>query len=453
MDISPVNSSKMAVATVDHLWRSINGGATWLDITSNIPVQIQSGRLIMDITYHNTVENTFWINLSGYSTNRVFKTTDNGSTFSLISDGLPNVPTDILVQNNLVTTYDELYIATEAGVFVKIGDQPWLPFNNNMPKVDCNGLAIYYDGTGSRLRCGTWGRGVWESDLFSIGSGVHCIWTGTSSNDWWDANNWSFYTVPDANSYVGIPEGCPNYPVVTGSYVTVKELTVYPNATLNIGANLVTVNENVHMYGSLIMSDNSSALRVLKDLTWYAGSIVDIQGTSASIQVERDLVFNSGTILDFSNSTVFMGGGTYDSEIIINSPSISFNKITLDKSSFRIVTFSSTYGLNKLKVLGNFTIFPNNHFLFDSPADFFLTGSFTNYGSFEFLNGAFKYAGGSTNIAGNSYCYFNDLVIDGNTSTYLTLDFDATIAGDLEIIHGSIDPLTYDLYIYGDWNN
>jgi len=453
MDIAPSNTDHLALATVKHLFVSTNAGATWTDVTANLPFIPNKWRLILDITYKNNDDDTFWITMGSYDEHGVYETTDHGATWTNISEGLPEVPARCIIQNTLVSSYTELYCATNMGVFLKIGGQPWLLFNNNLPKVCCSWLTIHYDGADSKLRCGTWGRGAWESDLFSTEAGMLCIWTGENSNNWWDANNWNFTSVPDVNSYVAIPAGCPNDPLVTGAWTEIKELTIYPGANLTIGNNILIVEENADIYGTLVITDNTGSLKVKKDLTWYTGSSADIQADNAIIIVERNWEFAGGSDVDLNNGYVYMSGGDYNSDIIINSPSCSFHHLVLDKSSFMIVTCSSSYSLNTMTVNGTFNILTNNYFIYDCPGNFVLNGSFINSGSFEFINGALKYAGGLSVLSGDPYCYFNDLILDGTASTYLTLDFNATIAGDLDIINGSLDPLTNDLYIYGNWNN
>jgi len=63
------------------------------------------------------------------------------------------------------------------------------------------------------------------------------------------------------------------------------------------------------------------------------------------------------------------------------------------------------------------------------------------------------YAGQLSVVATNGNSYFNDLTVDGGTLTYLSLDSDTWINGDLHLVEGSLDPLSNDLYILGNWTN
>ncbi|MDZ7845411.1 MAG: hypothetical protein U5L96_00750 [Owenweeksia sp.] len=84
-----------------------------------------------------------------------------GPTFS---GGLPNVPVNcVTIENNDVHS---LYIGTDLGVFYRDSLQTeWVSFNANLPNVIVNELVIDY--TNRKLRAATYGRGLWESPLFS----------------------------------------------------------------------------------------------------------------------------------------------------------------------------------------------------------------------------------------------------------------------------------------------
>jgi len=54
-------------------------------------------------------------------------------------------------------------------LYIKDGTNNWKLFNTGMPKVTVCDLNIYYasNSVNSKLRAATWGRGLWESDLFA----------------------------------------------------------------------------------------------------------------------------------------------------------------------------------------------------------------------------------------------------------------------------------------------
>ncbi|HHH54909.1 MAG TPA: PKD domain-containing protein, partial [Bacteroidetes bacterium] len=150
-----------------YLWKTINGGANnnWTNISVNLP-----DNLITSITVKNDDPNTVWITLGGYDSKVVYQSTNGGNTWSNISSGLPDIPANTIVQNIQNHNKTELYIGTDFGVYLKLGSSNWTLFNSNLPKVVVNDLEIYYDATPgySKLRAATYGRGLWESDLFSV---------------------------------------------------------------------------------------------------------------------------------------------------------------------------------------------------------------------------------------------------------------------------------------------
>jgi hypothetical protein len=147
------------------LHKSTNGGSTWTNITGSLPVS--SG----EITYvcvKNDDPNTVWVSLGGYNSNAVYQTTNGGTSWTNISAGLPQIPAMSIIQNIQNTNKVELYVAMTQGVWVKYGSANWASYSSGLPNVFCTELEIYYDNTtpsNSRLRVGTYGRGLWESDL------------------------------------------------------------------------------------------------------------------------------------------------------------------------------------------------------------------------------------------------------------------------------------------------
>ncbi len=164
--VAPSNSACIYAATSSILYRTTNGGSSWSNITGIIPVG--SG----DITYiciKNDDPNTVWVSLGGYNTTRVYQTTNGGTSWTNISAGLPSIPVMCLIQNKQNTSQIELYAGTDVGVYLKAGSANWMLFSNGLPNVVVTDLDIYYNATpaNSRIRAGTFGRGVWQSDLYA----------------------------------------------------------------------------------------------------------------------------------------------------------------------------------------------------------------------------------------------------------------------------------------------
>ena len=151
----------------DSVWKTTDGGSTWSNITGSLPT---NSCHITYVAVKYTDESTIWVSLGEYSAYGVFESTDGGATWHDISTGLPAVPVMCVVQNRQNTTGNELYAATDLGVYARIGNSNWFSYNNSLPNVVVTELEIYYDDgnpSNSRLRAATYGRGLWESDLWS----------------------------------------------------------------------------------------------------------------------------------------------------------------------------------------------------------------------------------------------------------------------------------------------
>jgi photosystem II stability/assembly factor-like uncharacterized protein/PKD repeat protein len=162
LDISPANNQVIWVTKAGALYKTANGGTTWTTIT-NVP----SGS-ISSITCDNVDPNKAWITYSGFTNSaKVFQTNDQGLTWINLSGSIPNIPVNYIKHVN--NSNDGLYIGTDIGVFYKDATLTvWQPFNAGLPIVPVTQLAIYYP-TG-KLRASTYGRGMWESDLYVPGS-------------------------------------------------------------------------------------------------------------------------------------------------------------------------------------------------------------------------------------------------------------------------------------------
>ena len=71
---------------------------------------------------------------------------------------------------NCITYYnntnDDVYIGTDVGVYYRNASMTsWIPFMTGLPNVIVNDIDIFYP-TG-KIRAGTYGRGVWQSDKYS----------------------------------------------------------------------------------------------------------------------------------------------------------------------------------------------------------------------------------------------------------------------------------------------
>jgi photosystem II stability/assembly factor-like uncharacterized protein len=142
------------------IYKTTNGGITWTTLTlTNFPANTPIVALHLDITNPQII----YVGLASYSGASVYRSTDGGATWANYSTGLPQVPT-----NCFVTTRGhadgEIFVGTDIGVYRR-GNRltTWESFSQQLPAVPVSGLEIFYPT--SKLRAGTYGRGLWESLL------------------------------------------------------------------------------------------------------------------------------------------------------------------------------------------------------------------------------------------------------------------------------------------------
>lgn len=147
------------------LWKSDLNGQNYTSVYTGLP-----GNQVMDIAIDDDDYDHVYVSLGGYDYNVVYETTDGGSTWTDISSGLPPVPAGAIVINEQNTTEHEIYVGTDAGIFVKVGSEPWRLFNNGIPLVSITDLEIYYDATpaNSKIYAATYGRDTWVSDMYTV---------------------------------------------------------------------------------------------------------------------------------------------------------------------------------------------------------------------------------------------------------------------------------------------
>jgi PKD repeat protein len=159
---APSNSLVLYAASSTNIYKTTNGGSTWASITAGLP---SGNAQITRIAVDNTDANNVFVTFSGYVVaNKVYSSINGGLTWVNISAGLPNLPANSIVYVN--NSNDAIYVGTDVGVYFRDGSMSaWTPFMNGLPNVIVNDLEIFYPT--NKLRAATYGRGIWQSDLFS----------------------------------------------------------------------------------------------------------------------------------------------------------------------------------------------------------------------------------------------------------------------------------------------
>lgn len=234
--ICPSNSNYIYVGKSSDIYRTSDGGGSWDNITNDLPVSEAS---LTYIEVKNNDPNTVWVTLSEYNEfSGVYKTTDGGETWTNISAGLPEIPVNCIIQNKLESSFEQLYVGTDFGVFLKNGDSDWQLFSSGLPNVVVSELDIYYDllvPENSRLRASTYGRGLWESDLNLSGSYAPFVSTGAAENINFNSVDLSGEIVNDYSSDIvesGVLVSLNSSPFIGGDNVI--QVATDPNVTTGI---------------------------------------------------------------------------------------------------------------------------------------------------------------------------------------------------------------------------
>jgi photosystem II stability/assembly factor-like uncharacterized protein len=192
MAISKSNSNIMYASTGSNIFLSTDAGATFTNKTSGLP-----SRTITSINIQPSDENIAVLTFSGFSTSKVYKTTNMGTTWFSISGNLPDSP----VNDCFIYTYDALnpntyFVGTDIGVFLtQDNGTTWVELPNNIPNTVI--IHLDYSHSNQMMRAGTHGRGVYEAFIdftvpvelssFSSETGVNTVvlnWsTATETNN------------------------------------------------------------------------------------------------------------------------------------------------------------------------------------------------------------------------------------------------------------------------------
>lgn len=157
--IAPSDDNTIYCANPQSFYRTTVGGFDWDDLSPGLP-----HNMVTAIAVDPDDPTHLFVSLGGYTEGvKVFESSDGGDNWSNISGNLPNVPANTLIYRN--GSDDGLYVGTDLGVFYTDNSfSNWQPFNSGLPKAPVMELEIFVP-TG-KLRAATFGRGLWETDLF-----------------------------------------------------------------------------------------------------------------------------------------------------------------------------------------------------------------------------------------------------------------------------------------------
>ncbi len=157
--IAENNSDIIVLSNYSSLEKSVDGGNTFTDIRGTLP-----NSFITDIAFDPNDDNVIIVTYGNHNNdgNKVFITTDQGSSWDNITYNLGNMPVRAVVIDH--TDLSTIYLGTEIGVYKKaMSENTWSLYNQDLPNMTILELEIMYGS--NTLRAATWGRGLWEYSI------------------------------------------------------------------------------------------------------------------------------------------------------------------------------------------------------------------------------------------------------------------------------------------------
>ncbi len=177
IDASPIDEDIIYAGTDDgKVWNTLNGGNTWQEVDNGLPE-----RWVTCVKADPFDKHTAYVTLSGYrfhdNASHVYKTTDDGQSWTDIGTGLPDVPVNGIIPDPLYESY--FYLATDVGVYYTVnGGASWQPAGSGMPVVACVDLKLHQPTR--TLVVGTYGRSVYKLSLDDLVGDVNVQTAATS---------------------------------------------------------------------------------------------------------------------------------------------------------------------------------------------------------------------------------------------------------------------------------
>ncbi len=162
--IAENNSQIMAVSSGYLLKITEDGASTFRYADIGLP-----NKSITDIAFDPNFDSTIVVTYNNYNAdnNKVFITNDLGLTWNNISNNLNSMPILSVVIDH--SPERNIYLGAEIGVYVKpMNGQTWTLYSQGLPNVSVKDLEIQYGS--NTLKAATWGRGLWEVPLVNRAS-------------------------------------------------------------------------------------------------------------------------------------------------------------------------------------------------------------------------------------------------------------------------------------------
>lgn len=140
------------------VFKTTDGGTTFTNVTNNLPDSLY----YTGIEVNETNENIVYVSMAGFTaTNKVFTSINGGITWQNITYNLPNLPVNCIKQ---IPGTSNLMVATDIGVYILYsGTTVWVNNSFGLPNVIVT--DIEFNVALNKIYVSTFGRGIWESSI------------------------------------------------------------------------------------------------------------------------------------------------------------------------------------------------------------------------------------------------------------------------------------------------
>ncbi|WP_370214563.1 WD40/YVTN/BNR-like repeat-containing protein [Mesoflavibacter profundi] len=142
-----------------------NGGATWEDISSNLPKDLWVSRVIASSHKKERV----YVTLNGYRWDHfntyVYKSEDYGETWINLTSNLPMSPVNVIKEDPVNSNL--LYLGTDNAAYLSLDQgKHWELFSNGLPAVAVHDMVIQKET--NDLLIATHGRSIYKTNMSNI---------------------------------------------------------------------------------------------------------------------------------------------------------------------------------------------------------------------------------------------------------------------------------------------
>ncbi len=188
---------------------------------------------------------------------RVYRSADNGATWSDVSYNLPSINWVKIIPDEYFSSNELVFVAGNTSVYYrKAGQTSWTLFSSALPtRTVINDFSVYDDGTNqSALRVSEYGRGMWEVPLTGIRA-VTALFTANGTNPCPGSSvQFSDQSTGNVTSWAwSFPGGTPSTSTIQNPLVTYSASGTY-NVTLTVSdgvsTNSITKTSYINTFGS-----------------------------------------------------------------------------------------------------------------------------------------------------------------------------------------------------------